>query len=238
MRDKSIQNQDTEPFRVIRNVIFSLLVSLMRKKPSLRRRVRLLAEREEWVTWVENKFGAVNFYWSREKLWNELHNLVIAGKSPHTVLEFGVAWGYATNYWISKSGKEIENWHGFDRFTGLPRAWRDLDAGAFSSDATPPNISDSRIVWHVGDVEQQLPLVTIDNRPKLILFDLDIYEPTEFAWLWLRDSLHTGDLLYFDEGFDTDERKIIEQYVINDFKLKVVGITHTAIAFELTHRNN
>ena len=238
MKNRSFKNQDTEPFRVVRNFIFSLLVSRMRKGTRSRRRVRELAEREEWVTWVENKYGVSDFYWSREKLWNKIHDIVLARKNPYTVLEFGVAWGYATNYWLSRSKKEIEIWHGFDRFTGLPRSWRDRDAGAFSSDGTPPDISDSRVVWHVGDVEQKLPLLKINPGPKLILFDLDIFEPTEFAWLWLRDSLTSGDLLYFDEGFDTDERRVIEQYVIKDFNLRLIGITHTAIAFELGDRKN
>ena len=157
-------------------------------------------------------------------------------QNPRTVLEFGVAWGYATNYWLSKNGSGIQLWHGFDCFTGLPRSWRDLDAGAFDAEGSPPNIIDPRVVWHIGDVEEQLPLLTIDNNSKLILFDLDLFEPTEFAWLHLRKSLNRGDIVYFDEGFDIDERKVIEDYVLQDFQVTVIGITNTAIAFLLNER--
>ena len=71
---------------------------------------------------------------------------------------------------------------------------------------------------------------------KLILFDLDLFEPTEFAWLHLRKSLNRGDIVYFDEGFDIDERKVIEDYVLQDFQVTVIGITNTAIAFLLNER--
>jgi hypothetical protein len=45
--------------------------------------------------------------------------------------------------------------------------------------------------------------------------------------------LNQGDIIYFDEGFDIDERKVIEDYVIQDFQVTVIGITNTAIAFML-----
>jgi len=236
MRSRKFKNQDPEPHRHLRNWIFSFLVSGMRKKPGIQRRVHLLAERAEWIAWVETSFGPVNYYWSREKLWNQIHKLIRVQQNPRTVLEFGVAWGYATNYWLSKNGSGIQLWHGFDRFTGLPRSWRDLDAGAFDAEGSPPKIIDPRVVWHIGDVEEQLPLLTIDNNSKLILFDLDLFEPTEFAWLHLRKSLNRGDIVYFDEGFDIDERKVIEDYVLQDFQVTVIGITNTAIAFMLNER--
>ena len=68
------------------------------------------------------------------------------------------------------------------------------------------------------------------------MFDLDLFEPTEFAWLHLRKSLTSGDIVYFDEGFDIDERKVIEDYVLQDFQVTVIGITNTAIAFLLNER--
>jgi len=238
MKSKPFRNQDTEPHRKIRNFIFSFLVSRIRKRRSLQRRIHLLAERAEWTTWVETRFGIVNFYWSREKLWNQVYKLMCTTNNPRTVLEFGVAWGYATNFWLSKDGGVIRSWHGFDRFTGLPRSWRDLEAGAFNAEGSPPNISDPRVVWHVGDVEKQLPELTTDNNSKLILFDLDLFEPTEFAWLHLRDGLKAGDIVYFDEGFDVDERRVIEEYVLLDFKVQVIGFTYNAIAFHLNERNH
>ena len=195
----------------------------------------MLAESVEWVTYVENNFQQSKLYWKREALWNEMH-LLLLERSKWTVYEFGVAWGFATNYWTSRVKHEISEWHGFDRFTGLPRSWRDLKEQAFDAGGNAPAMTDPRIIWHVGDVEQELPKLGIADGPKIVLFDLDIYEPTLFAWKMLCPFLSFGDLIYFDEGFDQDERRVIDENVRMDFELTVVGITHTAIAFKLGKR--
>jgi hypothetical protein len=76
MKSNPFPNQDTEPFRRTRGFIFSLMVSLLRRLKSARRRVGLLAERAEWITWVENNFQQSKFYWTREALWKEMHSLL------------------------------------------------------------------------------------------------------------------------------------------------------------------
>jgi hypothetical protein len=50
-------------------------------------------------------------------------------------------------------------------------------------------MTDHRITWHVGDVELELPKLGIVAGPKIVLFDLDLYEPTLFAWKTLRPYL-------------------------------------------------
>ena len=119
---------------------------------STRRRIGLLAERVEWTTWIEDNFQWHKFFWTREALWKEMHSL-LAERSSWTVHEFGVAWGFATHYWTSRVKQEIPEWHGFDRFTGLPRDWCDLKEQAFDAGGIPPAITDPRITRHVGDVE-------------------------------------------------------------------------------------
>ena len=233
----TFQNQDTEKLRRTRNFVFSLIVSKMKNSDSLRRRIRLLAEREEWTNWINETFslGEGKFFWTRESLWKEM-DVQMKSCSNWVTFEFGVAWGYTTNYWCSKLGTNITTWHGFDRFTGLPRSWRDLNSGAFDAKGQVPTISDGRIVWHVGDVEEELPKVELGKQPKLIFFDLDLYEPTHFAWNWLSPEMKEGDLIYFDEAFDLDERQVIKQNVLKEFDVEVVGFTHSAIAFKLGSR--
>ena len=164
-----------------------------------------------------------------------MHSL-ISKHENWTAYEFGVAWGFATHYWTSRIKHGVSKWHRFDRFTGLPRSWRELEKKFFDAGGIPSAITDNRIIWHVGDVEQELPKVEIVAGPKIVLFDLDIYEPTLFAWKTLCPCLSTGDLLYFDEGFDQDERRVINENVRLDFELTVTGITHSAIAFKLGRR--
>jgi hypothetical protein len=152
------------------------------------------------------------------------------------VYEFGVAFGYTTNYWLLRCNKEIRTWNGFDRFTGLPRPWRDLPMNAFDANGRAPEIDDPRVTWFVGNVNELLPTVKIESCPKLIIFDLDVYEPTEFAWSYLEPYLHPGDLVYFDEAYDFDERRVITDNVQKHFSLETIGFTHTAIAFKLGQR--
>jgi len=235
MKTKQFQNQDTIPFRRLRGFVFSFIVSQLITRKQVRRRTLLLAERVEWITWVEVNFLNYKLYWTREALWKEMQKL-LNESNDWKVYEFGVAWGYATNFWTSRIADGIIEWHGFDRFTGLPRSWRDLEQSSFDAGGIPPAIADPRVTWYVGDVEQELPKLEITPGPKIVLFDLDIYEPTLFAWTVLSPRLSPGDLLFFDEGFDQDERRVINENVRLDFELTVIGITHTAIAFRLGNR--
>ncbi len=232
---KQFQNQDTEPFRRTRNFVFSFIVLMLRRFLGLRRRVSLLGERVEWVSWLETTFGEYRFFWARESLWNVLLK-ELDDTQDWTVLEFGVAWGYTSNYWLKRSNSNLLSWHGFDRFTGLPRSWRDLEENTFSADGAPPPIKDPRVVWHVGDVEQQLPMLSVPSGRKVVLFDLDLYEPTAFAWNYLFSTLAPGDLLYFDEAFDNDERQVITELLLPNFDVSVIGATHTALAFRLIQK--
>ena len=235
MKNKQFQNQDTLPLRRVRNFIFSLVVSRLKKSPQLKRRVLLVGERAEYTTWVSECFGDSEFFYSRERLWKKMYSL-LEKDCQYTVFEFGVAWGYTTDHWLNRYGQSIAVWNGFDRFTGLPRSWRDLQENTFDAGGKTPEILDSRISWHVGDVEECLPQATVGAGPKIIFFDLDLYEPTLFAWEYLKKDLRSGDLIYFDESFDSDERLIINQNVRHDFELTVIGFTHSAIAFKLGTR--
>lgn len=130
----------------------------------------------------------------------------------------------------------LVRWIGFDRFIGLPRGWRDLEPGAFDAGGRPPALSDTRLEFVVGDVEETLPLVQIGIETNVLLFDLDLHEPTLFCFRYFFPRLKKGDLLYFDEAFDTDERQIIENYFIPEFNLELIGYTHTACAFMIDSR--
>lgn len=207
----------------------------MRRNQNTQRRILLLTERAEWINWVEEQFPASQFYYSRESLWDQMKTLM-QKRDSWRVYEFGVAFGYTTEYWLLGRNSEIVSWHAFDWFLGLPRPWRHLPVNAFEANGRPPEIDDPRVVWFIGNVEDQLPTVKIESGPKLIIFDLDVYEPTVFAWRFLCPYLHSGDLVYFDEAYDFDERRVITENVQKHFKLETIGFTHTAIAFKLGGR--
>jgi hypothetical protein len=230
----SFRNQDLVPFWRVRSFVLSVVVFLFSTSDSIRVKIIHVAEHLAWFKWVRENYSA-RYFFSREALWRRIHRY-ISEQNSWAVFEFGVAWGYATNYWLTRVGDNVAEWHGFDSFVGLPRPWRHLPEGAFDASGFPPAIQDPRVTWHIGSVEEQLPKMRILSGPKIILFDLDIYEPTIFAWNLLSPILSQGDIVYFDEAFDQDERRVVIEGVCMDFDLSVIGFTHSSIAFQLGSR--
>lgn len=204
----------------------------------LRRKLKNAGDVADFVDWQIERFGSPHIYTRREDLWDTLVKRLQPSEQL-TVLEFGVAWGYTTQWWLDRLMGPDVVWHGFDRFTGLPRAWRGLQAGAFDASGQPPTISDPRVRWHVGDVEQTLLHLSgndLRGPRRLVLFDLDIYEPTLAAWSYVAPWLRPGDLLYFDEAMDDDERRVINELVLPSGAVAYVGATATALALVVTRR--
>jgi hypothetical protein len=176
-------------------------------------------------------------YPTRESLWRAEIPPLRIGKA--TVLEFGVALGHGTRLGLSMLHNDELRWHGFDTFTGLPQPWergglRFVDAGAFDVGGAPPQILDPRVTWHVGLLEETLPGVTIDfESPLLVLFDLDLYEPSAFALALLEERFKPGDILYFDEAYDPwHERRLIDEFVDRGHRVRALGSTGTALMLE------
>lgn len=158
------------------------------------------------------------------------------GSGRVTVLEFGVASGDATRHWLSTLRNPELRWHGFDTFTGLPEPWvrggiEFAKAGTFDAGGVPPNITDERVTWHVGLIEDSLPAVDIDlSSPLCVLFDLDLYLPSKFALDWLIPHLKLGDLLYFDEAYDPwHERRLLDQFLDCGHRVQAIGSTGMAL---------
>jgi hypothetical protein len=162
--------------------------------------------------------------------------MVASGEEWH-VLEFGVAFGHGTSWWLRHHDVAlIVTWDGFDRFAGLPQSWRQLPAGTYDARGRTPRIRDNRIVWHPGDVEDTM--ATMDERRiasgrRFVLFDLDLYHPSKIAWEWLRPHLRPGDILYFDEAYDDDERRLLIEDVLPSGSYSRIGGTPLALALEI-----
>jgi len=211
---------------------------LFRMIPAFSVKTQNAAEVASYMDWLRQNFGVTKLHSSRQKLWSEARRVV---SDPNLlVLEFGVAWGYTTSWWLKRLGDKGVSWIGFDLFSGLPRAWRNLDAGHFDAGGLPPKeIIDTRVVWKVGDVSETvlgLDLVDLENRKTLIFFDLDLFEPTKNVWEHIRHSLKPGDVIYFDEAFDLDERKVLNDLVLPEFEVEVIGCTAMALCLMLKSR--
>ncbi len=218
----------------LRNWILYKLVRLIQSNRA-RRRFILLGEHVRYVNWMYATFGTrTPIFRTREKLFElVLQNIRVDGRS-YSVLEFGVANGYTTNYFLSRTTEsEVTRWCGFDTFTGLPRSWRDLSAGTFSSNGSVPQLDDARLCWFVGRVEKTFREGLVPKTPKLLIFDLDLYEPTLYCYQLASTSLSNGDILYFDEAFDRDEFAVIEHYLLREYEVECIGFTHVACALRI-----
>ncbi len=182
---------------------------------------------------LDSKFGATKHFSSREILWDRIIERVQADAN---IYEFGVAYGYTTNYFLTRLKHHV-NYQGFDLFTGLPTAWRNLEKGTFSTNGNPPSINDPRLKWIIGDITRtfnrnyEFPEV----NQNILLFDFDLFEPTLHAYQVCKsqDLLSDGSIIYFDEAFDPDELHIIQNYIFPDLQLKLIGSTWGAVAFQV-----
>jgi hypothetical protein len=176
-------------------------------------------------------------YRSRQQLWKATSERLRSGRV--TVLEFGVATGAATRSWLSMVPNPELRWHGFDTFTGLPDPWvrggiQFAEAGKFDSGGVPPEIADPRVTWHTGRIEKTLPTARIDFASTLlVLFDLDLYEPSAFALECIAVHLKCGDLLYFDEAYDPwHERRLLGEFLDQGHRVRTLGSTGIALMLE------
>lgn len=199
----------------------------------------------EYSLWVTREFGRASaFFATRERLWRRMLTC-LTPDSEITVFEFGVAYGYTTQWWLSRCSL-IDKWYGFDTFTGLPGPWRHFAAGAFDASGKPPEISDSRIEWVVGKVENtfsadRLNVTSSENKTRtqrVFILDLDLYEPTKSVAGQIFPKLQDGDILYFDEAADWDERRVLLEEMANARNpLILIGATPMALALQVeSHR--
>lgn len=156
--------------------------------------------------------------------------------SPIRIIELGVAWGYTTNWFLEASKKKnVElKIDAFDLFTGLPERWRNQPKNTFSNHGNAPVIIDKRVNFHIGNVSETIKVLNNEDLKTsnlLVLFDLDLLEPSLASYQFLKTSLKINDILFFDEAFDLDERTLINDYLLRDFDCKSLG--HTAYAISL-----
>ncbi len=198
------------------------------------KRSRVTQLSAEFVFDMKRKHPEAKFFYTREGLWKSFAPQL--NGTSWRGFEFGVASGDSTKKLLKMSySKTCESWHGFDTFTGLPKAWGDLPLGAFSTGGIPPKINDERITWHIGRIEQTYKSISEVNKTKsclLVIFDFDLYDASKIAWDEIAKSLKTGDIVYFDEAYEIDEAQLITEIFDSQiFELRVLGYTSMGIAF-------
>ena len=213
--------------------ILWMIARVTNKNQGINRKLIAIGELADFQQWVLQKFPNSKLFLKREQLWSQIINL---NYSPVRIIELGVAWGYTTNWFleaVKKKNVEVKI-DSFDLFTGLPEKWRNEPLNAFSNLGNVPAINDKRVNFHVGNVSETIKVLNSKNLKSsnlLVLFDLDLLEPSLASYQYLKPSLKINDVLVFDEAFDVGERTLISDYLLRDFDCKSLG--HTAYAVSL-----
>ena len=215
----------------LRRVLFSLFIQKIFLSGSKARVTRLSAQ---FVFKTHEEFPEAKFFHSREKLWSSFAGTI--GDKPWIGFEFGVASGDATKTFLKMPyAVNCLQWNGFDTFFGLPNAWGDLSAGAFSTNGVPPKIENQIVNWHVGLIEKtctNIQTLNLLDQRFIVIFDFDLYSATKSAWTAIEPHLKSGDILYFDEAYESDESQIIEEIIASKkLYFRVLGYTTMGIAF-------
>lgn len=190
-------------------------------------------------TWGTRSKLLVNRY----RLWDQ--ELLPKVNSGAVVFEFGVASGTATKWWANKNLSFAE-WHGFDTFTGLPSPWirggvEVMEAGVFDqthAKSELPEVNASYpFKWHKGLISESLlkaDFAIPSDRQVIIFVDVDLYEPTKDVLLHFSKYLKSGDLIYFDEGFDPWNEGLALQETMADIpKFQAIAHTGSALLIEM-----
>jgi hypothetical protein len=217
----------------VKRIVFSILISRLFLSSNKARITRLSTE---FVFKISSEYPDAKLFHTREKLWKSFGQYL--NESRWIGFEFGVASGAATKTFLKMPYiKTCLQWNGFDTFFGLPTEWGDLPKGAFSTNGKPPRIANSLVCWHIGYIEQTKDKIRdLSHLDKnfIVIFDFDLYSATKAAWDVIEVYLKPGDIIYFDEAYESDEAQIINE--INASKrisLNVLGYTTMGIAFQV-----
>jgi hypothetical protein len=208
---------------------------LLTKIPHALTTIKQAGEVANFLIWQQESFERIRMFFSKKSLFKEIARRIYSENSHVEVHEFGVAHGYLTRLILSIDSKLqfVSEYHGYDTFEGLPKAFRTFPVGSFSNFGKFPRIESVKLVWHKGFVEDLVSINSFSNSQKLIIFDLDLFEPSLFVYKKLREKLNAKDFIYFDEGYDQNEFEIIKANLQKDYFLDYVGTTGQGIAFQV-----
>ena len=126
-----------------------------------------------------------------------------AAPADGLVVDLGVFHAASTNFLAAQTDRTV---YGFDSFEGLPEAWGQHPAGAYSVDGRLPEVRPN-VDLRPGWFDDTLPAFAA-QRPAgetvaLINVDCDLYSSTKTALDALADRIADGTILVFDEYFAT-----------------------------------
>lgn len=226
-------------------LVYWMIAIITKNSGKVQTKIARAGEIAAWSRYLGRRFPneKINLYRDKDVLRRSLFAGINTSEKV-IALELGVAYGKGSKWIIDNLSTRLLEFHGFDRFTGLPRAWRGLNKGHFSTNGVPPTINDERVFWHVGNAEETLREYLADKDCQIkvakkrvyrliVIFDLDILEPTLVCYETLRPFLECGDLVHFDEAFDAENEQLVLEQFLKDFNVTCIGYTCEAASFKI-----
>ena len=138
----------------------------------------------------------------------------LGADKPVTFLEFGVYRGKSIKRMAELFTHAKSSFVGFDCFVGLPENWAGREAGFFSTNGAPPEVSDKRISFVTGYFQNTFSDFIAGFKyksPVLVHFDADLYSST----LFLLTSLwhHVPEYYFIFDEFPSDEAIAMYDFV-------------------------
>ena len=216
--------------------LFPRLILMVIQNTKLNYYIKYFTEIVSFVLWQKRSFGKITFLSSKEELFLLMQLSMPSEHFNFNVYEFGVAHGFMTNWFLNSPeslSSRIAHYAGFDTFEGLHMEYRNYPVGSFTNHNKFPALSDSRLTWYKGKIEETLLEIERPSNPSIWIFDLDLPHSTISAWRIVEHLIKSGDILYFDEGFDSEEFEIVKLVFDSVHKLIYIGTTLQAIAFKV-----
>ncbi len=148
------------------------------------------------------------------------------------ICEFGVFSGSTINYIASKTNLPV---YGFDSFQGLPERWRDgYGEGHFKLTDLPKVPANVELIK--GWFNQTLPVFIKDHDGAIAFLhiDCDLYSSTTTILDSLKQRIHPGCVIVFDEyfnypGWEEGEYKAFQEFV------RQTGLEYEYIGYNRFH---
>jgi Macrocin-O-methyltransferase (TylF) len=156
-----------------------------------------------YVRWHTRKHNPINLHrGTRDMLQIALDAAQPLLVKNNLVCEFGVASGRSLRMTQELLPLDIEI-HGFDTFTGLPQAWGNEPAGAYSTGGVVPDMEQGKVNFHKGLFKQTIPRFLESQPDEVVLayanIDCYLYTSTLEILESMYDRVVPGTVLVFDE---------------------------------------
>ena len=189
-----------------------------------------------WVSKAKSTDLLINDFYSWKRDYPKRYTLyeVVADhyeldKRELLYLEFGVASGSSFFWWMKKNTHPNSFFRGFDTFEGMPEDWGGFKKGAMAFNQA--EVNDGRAEFIKGIFQDSLhPFLEsnkqlLENKPKLIHMDADLFSSTIFVLSQLFPYLKKGDIIFFDE-FNVANHEFLAFKIFTEsfyVKLKPIG---------------